>query len=184
MDVAVTPDNDARLSNLLRAALAGSETDYARFLREVAAVIRRAVARRIGGARGIDAEDIVQETLLAVHLKRHTWRSDQPVGPWIHAIARYKVADAFRRRGRAVEVDIADFENVLTSQDMDAPREREVSRALAGLPDGQRSVVAAIGVEGRSIAETAEALGMKEGAIRVALHRGLGAIAARFGKTP
>jgi RNA polymerase sigma-70 factor (ECF subfamily) len=32
---------------------------------------------------GIDPEDIVQETLLAIHVKRHTWQDDAPVTPWL-----------------------------------------------------------------------------------------------------
>jgi RNA polymerase sigma-70 factor (ECF subfamily) len=42
--------------------------------------------------------------------------------------------------------------------------------------------VRAIAIEGRSIRETATALDMKETAVRVAFHRGLSAIAARFGR--
>lgn len=166
---------------MLRRALAGDERQYACFLREVACRVRAAASRRVAMVDGIDAEDVVQETLMAVHLKRHTWRSDQPVGPWIYAIARYKLVDAFRRRGRRIELDIADFENLLSVEETDRPSERDIGRALDGLPAGQRNVVSAIGVEGRSIAETAARLGMKENAVRVALHRGLNAIAARFG---
>ena len=62
------------------------------------------------------------------------------------------------------------------------PSEREIGKALSMLAPGQRSVVAAISVEGRSIGETAVRLGMSETAVRVALHRGLAAIAKHFGQ--
>jgi RNA polymerase sigma-70 factor (ECF subfamily) len=100
--------DDPQLAALLRAAIAGDEASYARFLGSVAQLVRGLVRRKIGAA-SMEIEDIVQETLLAIHSKRHTWRPDAPVLPWVRAIARYKVVDTFRRRGHRVEVDIADF---------------------------------------------------------------------------
>jgi RNA polymerase sigma-70 factor (ECF subfamily) len=61
--------------------------------------------------------------------------------------------------------------------------EREIGRALNALAPGQRAVVSAISVEGRSIGETARKFGMTEVAVRVALHRGLAAIARKFGRS-
>jgi hypothetical protein len=58
----------------------------------------------------------------------------------------------------------------------------DLGRILDTLSPGQRSVVESISVDGRSIGETAQALNMNETAVRVALHRGLKAIAARFGQ--
>jgi RNA polymerase sigma-70 factor (ECF subfamily) len=178
----VKPDQEARLAALLRRSNAGDEASYGAFLNEVARIMRATVGRRIGSRSPLEAEDIVQETLLAIHLKRHTWQDDRPVGPWIHAIARYKIADSYRRRGTRVEVDIADFEDVLAAEESEGVSDREIGRVLDSLSAGQRQVVASISVEGRSIAETASLLGMKENAVRVALHRGLAAIAARFGR--
>ena len=89
-----SPD-DAELAALLKAAIAGDERAYAAFLAEVAARVRSFARRRLS-AGGVDAEDIVQETLLAIHLKRHTWRQDAAVLPWVFAIARFKMIDAFR----------------------------------------------------------------------------------------
>ncbi|MBX9451966.1 sigma-70 family RNA polymerase sigma factor [Neoaquamicrobium sediminum] len=177
----MTPQMDARLSELLRAALDGDEAAYANFLREIAGLVRATVGRRVGSSSGLDPEDIVQETLLAIHLKRHTWRADSPLGPWVHAIARYKIVDAFRRHGRAVSVDINDFSDQLASEEQRTVSERDLERALECLTSGQRDVVSAISLEGKSITETATRLGMKETAVRVALHRGLAAIAQRFG---
>lgn len=179
----MSPDTDARLAAMLRTALAGDEAAYARFLREVAPLVRTAARRRLGQSSELDPEDIVQETLLAIHLKRHTWREDSPVGPWIHAIARYKIVDAFRRRGRAVTIDIEELAESLAGEETQTVLPREIERALGCLSDGQRRVVSAISLEGQSISETASRLGMKESAVRVALHRGLAAIARGFGKT-
>jgi RNA polymerase sigma-70 factor, ECF subfamily len=51
--------------------------------------------------------------LLAIHLKRHTWDAAAPLGPWVRAIARNKLIDALRRRGRRVEIPIDDFADFL-----------------------------------------------------------------------
>lgn len=173
--------DDSELARLLRLGMAGDETAYAVFLERVAAILRGYCRRRTGPG-GIEPEDVVQETLLAIHLKRHTWRQDELILPWIYAIVRYKLIDAFRRHGKRVEVDIADFAETLAEPTVEAPHERDVGRALEALSPVQRSVVASISVDGASIGETAAALGMNETAVRVALHRGLKAIARRFGK--
>ncbi|OQM75529.1 sigma-70 family RNA polymerase sigma factor [Manganibacter manganicus] len=178
----MTGKDEDDLSRLLRAAVAGDERAYADFLHRIAARVRGFARRKIVKG-GIDAEDVVQETLLAIHLKRHTWRTDAPVLPWVYAIARFKLIDAFRRRGQRIELEIGDFvETLAAPQPAEAASERDVTRALDGLSPGQRSVVSAISVEGRSIGETARHLGMSETAVRVALHRGLSAIAKRFGR--
>lgn len=179
----MSTDQETRLAGLLRAALGGDEAAYAEFLRSVASLVRPVARRKLGAGFGTDPEDIVQETLLAIHLKRHTWRHDAPVMPWVFAIARYKIVDVYRRRGGRIEVDIEDFVDTLAAQTSEMASERDIGKALASLSEGQRNVVAAITVQGHSIAETAQALGMKETAVRVALHRGLAAIAARFGRS-
>jgi DNA-directed RNA polymerase specialized sigma24 family protein len=89
-------------SRMMTAAIAGDEGAYRRLLedigRSVRAMARGAFAR--AGVGDADVEDAVQETLLAIHLKRHTWDPEQPLAPWVYAIARHKVVDALRRRGR------------------------------------------------------------------------------------
>lgn len=171
--------DEAELARLLRAAITGDERAYGEFLQRAACLVR-SFARRKLVRGGIDPEDVVQETLLAIHAKRHTWRDDAPVKPWLYAIARYKLIDAFRRRGRRVEIEIGEIAETFAEPEPETIIEREIGRALATLKPGQRSVVAAISVGGRSIGETAKSLGMSETAVRVALHRGLAAIAKRF----
>jgi RNA polymerase sigma-70 factor (ECF subfamily) len=178
----VTEADEAELARMLRAALSGDEQAYAAFLARVAALVR-GVTRRNAGS-GVEVEDVVQETLLAIHLKRHTWREDAAVGPWLYAIARFKLIDAFRKIGRRMEVVLDEASEAPAEQDEERASERDIGRALAALAPGQRAVVSSISVDGRSIAETATALGMREGAVRVALHRGLATIARKFGQEP
>jgi RNA polymerase sigma-70 factor (ECF subfamily) len=177
----VTGKDEAELSRLLRAAIAGDERAYADFLHRIAALVRGFVRRKVVQG-GVDPEDVVQETLLAIHVKRHTWRPDAPVLPWVYAIARFKLIDAFRRRGRRIEVEIDEIAETFAEPETETVSERDINRALDGLPPAQRSVVSSISVDGQSIGETASKLGISETAVRVSLHRGLAAIAKRFGR--
>jgi RNA polymerase sigma-70 factor (ECF subfamily) len=172
--------DENELAQLMRAALAGDGKGYDSFLRAVAGLVRSFARRKVQG--GIDAEDIVQETLLAIHMKRHTWRHDAPVTPWVYAIARHKLVDAYRRRRRRVEIEAREIPETSAQPKTESVSDREISVALDALAPGQRSAVAAICVDGRSIGEAAKHLGMSEAAVRVALHRGLTAIAKRFGR--
>jgi RNA polymerase sigma-70 factor, ECF subfamily len=176
----VSDIEDAELASLLRLGLSGDEKAYAAFLSRIAAIVRGFVRRRTG--QSVEPEDVVQDTLLAIHLKRHTWRQDGPVLPWVFAIARYKLIDTLRRRGRHVDVDIASLAETLAEPEREQASPRDVDRALGQLPPGQRQVVSEISIKGNSIGETARALNMNETAVRVALHRGLTAIARWSGK--
>lgn len=174
--------DDAELARLLRAAIAGDEKAYGDFLQRAACLVRNFARRKIIQG-GIDPEDIVQETLLAIHLKRHTWRQDASITPWLYAIAKYKLVDAFRQRGRRTEIEIGEIAETFAAPESETVSSRDIYHALAMIAPGQRSVVAAISVDGRSISETAKWLGMSETAVRVAFHRGLAAITERFGRS-
>jgi RNA polymerase sigma-70 factor, ECF subfamily len=178
----VRVDRDSEWGDLLRAANAGDALAYQRILKQLAPVLRSFVRRWL--ARSFvpeaDAEDIVQEILLAIHLKRQTWIETAPVAPWVFTIARHKIIDALRRRGRRIDLPIDDFADTLAT-DEGEPNLIGIylDRHLESLPSGQRKVVKAIAVSGASISEAAETLAMSRGAVRVALHRGLAALAAR-----
>jgi RNA polymerase sigma-70 factor (ECF subfamily) len=130
-----------------------------------------------------DVEDVVQETLLAVHLKRHTWDETRPFGPWLRAIAHHKLVDGLRRRGRRIEVPVEDFADVLPTPAPDPDRSvGDAERYLQALSPKQRDVVRAVTLEGATAREAGLKLNMSEGAVRVTLHRGLAALAAKFGR--
>ena len=170
----------------MRAALAGDAAAYRRLLEALTPRLRAVAMRsldRAGSGSG-DAEDVVQETLLAIHLKRHTWNPSEPLAPWVHAIARNKAIDVMRRRGRRIEVSVDDFAEILPAAEARDPTEGgDVERLLGHLGERQRDIVRSIGMEERSIRETAERLSMSEGAVRVALHRGLKTLADLYRRT-
>lgn len=174
-------DRDAEWAGLMRAANAGDQAAYQRLLLAMAPWLR-AIARR-GLARwgDADAEDVVQETLLAIHLKRHTWDETRPIGPWVRAVTRNKLIDHLRKRGGRIDVPIDGLEDFLPAEDEKPPVEtRDVEPYLKALPERQRDVVQCILKEDISIRETAARLSITEGAVRVALHRGLATIARGY----
>lgn len=171
------------LSTLMRAARRGDDDAYRRLLTAVAAWLRGIARRGLATAgRGIDdSEDIVQETLLAMHLKRDTWDETQPIEPWLRAIAHHKLVDHLRRRGFAPHVDIEDLADTLAAPvDTDADGAADARHLLSGLPERQRRIVESISMEGESAREVGVRLGMSEGAVRVALHRALKALADAY----
>lgn len=172
-------NTDDPLADLLRVALAGDRAAYARFLAAVTPMLRGIVRAKGGGIDPSDQEDIVQNILLAIHLKRGTWRPDQPLRPWLYAIARYKVVDAFRARGQRVHLPIEDFQDVLPLPDAPDPLEqRDALTTIAQLDPRSADILRGAALQGETTAETGQRLNMTEGAVRVALHRALRRLAA------
>ncbi|OXS99412.1 hypothetical protein B7H23_14730 [Notoacmeibacter marinus] len=172
-----TPD----LDGLFTAGLEGDRIAYQRFLDEVARTMRAFLRKKMAGGGTADVEDVVQDVLIAVHTKRHSWRPDKPVAAWLFAIARYKAIDHWRSQSRHSHLDIADFESVLSdNQSEPVILDHELERAVGALSGRSREVVSEISLKGQSISDTAKTLGMSEGAVRVAFHRGLSALNARF----
>lgn len=169
----------------MRAAIAGDEAAYRRVLEALAARLRAIVRRGLqrSGRSTAETEDIVQDTLLAIHLKRHTWDQSQPLVPWVRAIAHYKLIDHLRRKGYRNHLDIDDYSDVIeapAAETETAAALRDATTLLASLPEKQRAIVEAVSIEGRSAREVGISLGMTEGAVRVALHRALKSLAALY----
>jgi RNA polymerase sigma-70 factor (ECF subfamily) len=130
-----------------------------------------------------DVEDVVQETLLAVHNQRHTFDAAQPLTAWAHAIARYKLVDFLRRRSRRdlLTEPLDDELEVLSSADADAAEaRRDLARLLETLPERQRLPIVYVKVQGLSVIEAARLTGMSASAVKVAVHRGLKALATKI----
>ena len=170
-------------ATLLKAANAGDGQAYARFLHAVTPVIRGIVRARGRSLPPDQHEDILQDVLLGLHLKRHTWVQDYPVRPWVYAIARYKVVDAFRKRGAAIHLPIDDFTEVLPAMaDADplSARDdaREVERLIGHLDPRSAEIVRAVELREESQASVGERLQMTPANLRVTLHRAMKRLAS------
>ncbi|WP_010139907.1 sigma-70 family RNA polymerase sigma factor [Oceanicola sp. S124] len=178
-------DRNALWGDLLRRGNAGDGVAYARFLTEALPVLRNIARARLAGGSAEEVEDVVQEALMAIHAKRHTWREGDPVTPWLYAIARYKCADAARRRrarGGGGEVQIDDLAEVLPDEAQgEVTAARDLGRLLGRIEPRAAGIVRAVGIEGESAGEVGARLGMSEGAVRVAYHRAMRQLKALAG---
>ena len=171
--------NEDRLRDLLVRALAGDAAAYHAFLKDLSAHLRAYFRKRLSGLPD-EVEDLVQESLFAVHNQRHTYNPGRPLTAWVHAIAKYKLVDLLRRRaGRDLRNDpLDDVLDFLAQNDSEAAAAKlDVTKLLLRLPDRQRLPIVRMKLEGMSVVEAARVTGMSESAVKVGVHRGLKALA-------
>lgn len=168
-------DND--WSGLMANSQDGDQASY-RLLLELISPYLRALARRAGiGAEEI--EDVVQDVLLTVHAIRHTYDPKRPFGPWLVAIARRRLVDRLRRRGRISARETELIEEHVTFRPEEAnflERDDDARRlrgAISNLPKGQRQAVELLRLQELSLREAAARSGQSETALKVAMHRAL-----------
>jgi RNA polymerase sigma-70 factor (ECF subfamily) len=174
--------SEDRLRELLLRGLAGDSAAYHAFLRELSSHLRAFLRKRLAGLPQ-EVEDLLQESLLAIHNQRHTYDHRQPVTAWVYAVARYKLVDLLRRRSRRDLLNDPleeDSELLAASDDEAAEARRDLAKLLESLPDRQRLPIIHVKLEGLSVAETARLTGMSESAVKIGVHRGLKALAARI----
>lgn len=170
--------NEDPWATLLVAANAGDGQAYARFLHAVTPVIRGIVRARGRSLPTDQHEDIVQDVLLGLHLKRHTWLPDHPIRPWVYAITRYKVIDAFRKRGASIHLPIDDYSDLLEAEADPSPLamrddQREVERLIGQLDPRSAEIVRAVELREESQADVGARLQMTPANLRVTLHRAM-----------
>ena len=171
--------NEEELRRLMISGLDGNAADHAALLRLLVPLLRGFYRRRARGGDD-DIEDLVQETLIAVHTRRATYDRDRVFTAWLFAVARYKMIDHFRRTRRLEPIE--GLEDVLATdgfEDSSGAR-LDVDGLLATLPPKQARVIRATRIEGLSIAEAAAAHGIGESDAKVSAHRGLKALMARI----
>jgi len=175
-------DREAELRPLMLAGCHGNQQAYAALLSEVAKLLRGFFRKRMLSVPD-DVEDVVQEVLIAIHNQRHTYDAGQPLTAWVFGIARFKLADFYRRRGAqgGDHLDIDDAAEWLATEDHDAHEaRRDVGSLLNELPPKQRDAIRCVKIDGLSIAEAAAHTGQSESSVKVGIHRGLKALAARM----
>jgi RNA polymerase sigma-70 factor (ECF subfamily) len=125
-----------------------------------------------------DAEDLVQETLIALHTRRHTYDRSKLLMPWVYAIARYRLVDYLRRtKASATNVAIEEAEEVLADDDPSSVESGlDLEKLLAQLKPKARQAIQFVKLDGLSVSEAAARTGMTQSAIKVAVHRGLRAL--------
>jgi len=145
---------------------------YRRLLGELREWLLQFYGRRLPPAY---VEDAVQDALLSIHEKRHTYDPTRPFGPWLNAIARYKWIDRLRTLQRKIvaltdDISVDDHESAVMANAM-------LTKLLAGLPEGQAEAIRLVKLEGLTIEEASQRCGQSVSLVKVNIHRGLAKLA-------
>lgn len=164
-----------KLKPLWLSAMGGDNTAYEQALELIASRLRGYFARRLQ-AMPSEVEDLVQETLMAVHLKRATFDPAYPVSAWVLAIGKYKLVDFWRRHERTRDLhddmDQVDAHELVASES-DEGTDHDLAVLLQALPQPQRTSIELTKLQGMTAVEAAKESGMSVSAIKVNVHRGL-----------
>ena len=176
---------EQELRHLLLAGMDGDASASRDFLQQVSTLLRGYFRRRLQGLPD-EVEDLLQETLMALHTQRHTYRREEPLTPWVHALARYKLVDLWRRRARHEALndpldEAADW--LVAPESGEGESRRDLARLLQALPDHQRLPIQHTKIEGLSVAEAARLTVLSESAVKVGVHRGIKALARLWKET-
>lgn len=153
--------------------LAGEAAAHAELLGMLAGYLRSFFARKMGRGAA-DLEDLVQESLLAIHLKRDTYDVSQPFTAWAFAIARYKLIDWFRRNRIRRTEPLDEASDLFAGEDThEIAVKHDLGKLVSTLPDKQRTLLEDVKISGLSNAEAGLKAGMSEGAVKVSIHRSL-----------
>ena len=171
--------DEGQLRSWMIGGLDGDAAAHASLLRALVPLLRAFYRRRISTGHD-DIEDMVQETLIAVHTRRGTYDRNRAFTAWLFAIARYKMIDQFRRTRRTVPIE--DLDGILVAEGFEAActARIDVDDLLKTLPPKQARAIRATRLEGASVADAASAAGIGESDVKVSVHRGLKTLAARI----
>jgi RNA polymerase sigma-70 factor (ECF subfamily) len=170
---------EEELKALMLNGLDGDAAAHAALLGALVPLLRSFFRRRLRNAEE-NVEDFVQETLIAVHTRRATFERDRPFTAWLYAIARHRLVDHYRRRRVAVSLDEIELELLADNPEAAILAHIDVERLLATLNPKQARAIRDTRVDGKSVAQAAAEAGIGESDLKISVHRGLKALAARI----
>jgi RNA polymerase sigma factor (sigma-70 family) len=159
---------------LMVAAQNGDSQAYEQLLREIDVWLRRYYARRLPYPASDDAR---QDTLLAIHAKRHTYAPSRAFGAWVMAIARYKGIDRIRDASRFAALPL-DEDISTEDHEVAAVSAAAIDELLGRLKPAQATVIRLVKLNGLSIARASGVTGQSAPLVKVNIHRGLKRLAA------
>lgn len=186
-DAEAAPAPTSRVDAAMERYACGDESAFSELYDELAPRLYR-FALRWTRSRSA-AEDTVQQTLLQIHASRDRFVRGAAVMPWAYAIARRLLID-LGRRGAREELRATDVRDPEEPTAAPSPEdalhlrrvEAEAQRDLASLPSAWREAFELVKFEGLSVAETAEALGITRGMVKIRTHRATAALRTAVGR--
>jgi RNA polymerase sigma-70 factor (ECF subfamily) len=132
-----------------------------------------------------EAADALQDAFISAFRAAGNFRAESQVTTWLHRIVVNACLDRIRRRQARPTVPLPEtgFNEPAVPRDSMAERETSllVRDALDQLPEEQRAPILLVDVEGYSVAETAQLLGIAEGTVKSRCARGRGKLAKVLG---
>ena len=175
---------EARWSTLMAAAQAGDRIAYDRLLREILPYLRNIARARHNAPDRV--EEIVQDVLLTLHRVRHTYDPARPFLPWLASITRCRAIDALRRTYRRAAFEVSEetaaaayeqfADAAVAGFDVAHATADQLGKAIARLPETQREAIELLRLRELSLAEASQLTGRSIGALKVNIHRALGAL--------
>jgi RNA polymerase sigma-70 factor (ECF subfamily) len=166
-------------SSLMEAAQRGHGGPYKRLLEEVTQWLKRYFERRL--PPGV-VDDAVQETLLAIHRRRHTYDPQYPFGPWLAAIAKNKWVDQLRSLSRRPEYELPD-EIAVSDHEASVVSSSVLASLLDQLRPAQAQAIQLVKVQGYSVEDASREIGLSPSAVKMNIHRGLARLTKIIEKT-
>ena len=164
----------------MAASLDGDAAAYKVLLHRLSGHLRAYFKERLMrlGRDAIEAEDLVQEALIAIDTRRHTYDRSRLFTPWLYAVARYRLIDHLRRTKASIkQIPIEEAEAVTARDDYQGVDSAlDLDRLMAELPPKARAAIQYVKLDGLSVSEAAARTGMSESAVKVSVHRGLKAL--------
>jgi RNA polymerase sigma-70 factor (ECF subfamily) len=177
---------EAELKGLMVAGLEGDAFAHRTLLDRLSRRLRAYYKTRLEriGRTAAEAEDLVQEALLAIHIQRHTYDPAEPFTPWVYAIARYKLIDHLRTtRAQMTDTPIEEAAELFAQDDhIGSESAYDLRRLLDQLPSKMRQAIQCVKIDGLSVTEAASRCCMSESAVKVNVHRGLKRLAATIAR--
>ncbi|ARP98067.1 RNA polymerase ECF family sigma subunit [Pseudorhodoplanes sinuspersici] len=176
------PDEN-ELRRLLIDGLQGNSDAYRLYLAKLTSLLRPYVNRHLLRVRGSsdDFEDIVQEALISIHAKRHTYEPDLPVTAWAYAITRYKLIDYLRASNRRIPTEPLQETDGLIDNGEQIEAVLDVRKGIAALPPSLRKPLQSVKLDGFNAQDVAEQSGSSPVTVRVNIHRALKALSGWLG---
>ncbi len=160
--------------------LAGDDLAFRQLYRRHTPRLHQLLLRLLGG-READAEDAVQDTWLKATERLGSFRWESAFGTWLCAIGLNVVREQARRRSRRPEVAWPEHHDPPQAAPLERVEPMDLEGAIAGLPEGYRTVLVLHDVEGYTHEEIGAAMGIAPGTSKSQLFWARQAVRAALG---
>lgn len=172
---------ESKLKALFILTMKGDQQAYESFLTLASALVKRYLFF-IGGINLAqeNADDLHQEILMSIHMKKHTYRIDKPILPWIYAVTKYRYIDFYRSRKR--QPLLVEFDDLIKTNHEEVESSISFEDILDFLTPKQKDMLMLVKVEGLTYVEAAESLHMSVPSLKTGIHRIIKAIQKKVGQ--